>query len=213
MNFARLMIQLVGREADALEYSTRAIPLLEDAVRRDGKNVAAITALCYANWGQADALQQLCRYPEALAAWDKAIALNREADSRSWLLSQRAVCLAHTGDFAKGAFRGRRSLERKEITFRKYYDAARTLALCAAADHDPVRKQERTERAMELLQKAVNAGYKNAAHMKNDTDLDTLRERMTSRKYWRSWRRRRRKSDAHRNLLRVPGRRERQAAN
>jgi hypothetical protein len=30
---------------------------------------------------------------------------------------------------------------------------------------------------MELLQKAVQAGFKDAAHMAKDTDLDPLRER------------------------------------
>ena len=30
---------------------------------------------------------------------------------------------------------------------------------------------------MELLAKAVQAGYQDAAHMKKDTDLDPLRER------------------------------------
>jgi Tfp pilus assembly protein PilF len=33
------------------------------------------------------------------------------------------------------------------------------------------------DRAMELLQKAVKAGYKDAAHMAKDTDLDPLRGR------------------------------------
>ena len=30
---------------------------------------------------------------------------------------------------------------------------------------------------MQWLQKAVQAGYKDAAHMKKDTDLDSLRDR------------------------------------
>ena len=30
---------------------------------------------------------------------------------------------------------------------------------------------------MDSLRKAVSAGYKNAAHMKKDTDLDSLRDR------------------------------------
>ena len=30
---------------------------------------------------------------------------------------------------------------------------------------------------MDWLHKAVNAGYKDAAHMKKDNDLDTLRDR------------------------------------
>jgi hypothetical protein len=39
------------------------------------------------------------------------------------------------------------------------------------------KKQEYADRAMELLRKAVNAGYKDAAHMTKDTDLDPLRGR------------------------------------
>ena len=35
---------------------------------------------------------------------------------------------------------------------------------------------------MELLQKAVKAGYKDAAHMAKDTDLDPLRGREDFRK-------------------------------
>ena len=39
------------------------------------------------------------------------------------------------------------------------------------------KKQQYADRAMELLRKAVKAGYKDAAHMKKDTDLDALRGR------------------------------------
>ena len=39
------------------------------------------------------------------------------------------------------------------------------------------KKTEYADRAMELLAKAVGAGFKDAAHMKTDTDLDPLRNR------------------------------------
>ena len=39
------------------------------------------------------------------------------------------------------------------------------------------KKQEYADRAMELLQKAVKAGFKYPAHMKQDKDLDALRDR------------------------------------
>jgi hypothetical protein len=39
------------------------------------------------------------------------------------------------------------------------------------------KKQEYGDRAMELLHKAVSAGYKDAVHMTKDTDLDPLCER------------------------------------
>jgi TPR repeat protein len=37
--------------------------------------------------------------------------------------------------------------------------------------------KEDTDKAMAWLTKAVAAGYKDAAHMKKDTDLDFLRDR------------------------------------
>jgi hypothetical protein len=39
------------------------------------------------------------------------------------------------------------------------------------------KKQEYADRAMELLTTAVKAGWKNAAHMAKDADLDPLRDR------------------------------------
>lgn len=39
------------------------------------------------------------------------------------------------------------------------------------------KKQEYAERAMDLLQNAVKTGWRNAAHMAKDTDLDVLRDR------------------------------------
>ncbi len=39
------------------------------------------------------------------------------------------------------------------------------------------KKQEYADRAMDLLQKAVKAGYNDAAHMAKDTDLDPIRGR------------------------------------
>jgi len=41
--------------------------------------------------------------------------------------------------------------------------------------------QADADRAMEMLQKAVKAGYKDAAHLAKDTDLDSLRGRRISR--------------------------------
>ena len=42
--------------------------------------------------------------------------------------------------------------------------------------------QEDADKAMAWLHQAVRAGYKNAAHMKKDTDLDRLRDRADFKK-------------------------------
>jgi hypothetical protein len=63
------------------------------------------------------------------------------------------------------------------------YEAARLRAVTAgvqakATGADAARlARDDADRAMEWLNKAVRAGYKDDAHMKKDTDLDPLRER------------------------------------
>jgi predicted Zn-dependent protease len=57
----------------------------------------------------------------------------------------------------------------------QWYDFARVYAV--ASGRIAGKKREYADRAIELLSKAVNAGYKDAAHMVKDTDLDTLRDR------------------------------------
>ena len=57
----------------------------------------------------------------------------------------------------------------------QWYDFACVYAVASGKIAD--KKQAYADRAMELLHKAVKAGYKKAAHMRKDTDLDPLRER------------------------------------
>jgi hypothetical protein len=57
----------------------------------------------------------------------------------------------------------------------QWYDFACLCALASGKSAD--RKQEYADRAMDLLHRAVKADYRDAAHMKKDTDLDPLRGR------------------------------------
>jgi tetratricopeptide (TPR) repeat protein len=56
-----------------------------------------------------------------------------------------------------------------------WYNFARVYAL--AGGKSTQKKREYTDRAMEMLNKAVQTGYKNAEEMKQDKDLDSLRNR------------------------------------
>jgi hypothetical protein len=64
------------------------------------------------------------------------------------------------------------------------YNAACAYALCAATAKKPVApgSDKLAEEAMSLLKQAVAKGYKNAAHMKQDKDLDALRQRADFKK-------------------------------
>ena len=57
----------------------------------------------------------------------------------------------------------------------QWYDFACVYALASGKNAD--KKQEYADQAMELLRKALKAGFQDAANMKKDTDLDPLRGR------------------------------------
>jgi serine/threonine-protein kinase len=57
------------------------------------------------------------------------------------------------------------------------YNAACGYALCVPLAEKPVTKEQYAARAVELLRKAVARGFKDAAQLKQDTDLDALRQR------------------------------------
>jgi hypothetical protein len=55
------------------------------------------------------------------------------------------------------------------------YDLARVYALASSRSAD--KQQEYADRALELLQRAVKAGFTDAARLRQDTALDPLRDR------------------------------------
>jgi hypothetical protein len=57
----------------------------------------------------------------------------------------------------------------------QWYDFACVYAI--ARGESAEKKQEYADRAIELLQKAVKAGYSDAAHMAKDADFDPIRGR------------------------------------
>ena len=62
------------------------------------------------------------------------------------------------------------------------YDAACVLALASARTERAEQADRHAARAVELLQRAIAAGWQDRAHMDRDTDLDALRSRADFRK-------------------------------
>ena len=57
----------------------------------------------------------------------------------------------------------------------EWYNFACIYSLASSKVAD--KQQEYTDRAMEMLKQAVQAGWKDVAHIQQDTDLDPLRNR------------------------------------
>ena len=124
--------------------------------------------------GLALAHDRLEKFAAAVKDWDRAIELSPPAEQRT---SCQPCDLATSGRHGRrGRGRGRRVDEDiRNWNAGQWYDFACVYAVASGKIAD--KKQEYADRAMELLHKAVKAGYKDAAHMKKDTDLDPLRDR------------------------------------
>ena len=104
------------------------------------------------------------RQQEAIAAKEE---LNRRAD--------RAMSLAQAGKFPEAVAEVAELTKNPSWNAAQWYDFACVYSLASIKIAD--KKNEYADRAMELLQKAVKAGWNDAKHTASDTDLAPLRNR------------------------------------
>ena len=186
MNLANSYAAL-NRPADALKLREETLEIQKRVLPRDHPDTLA------SMMNLADSLIQLDRGVEAIPLLDEAIAKARTspaADSRliPYALVLRGKHFQKTGDptGCRATAEMWEKLNRTDAG--SLYDAARFRAVTAGvqakapgADAATLAKDD-AERALQWLQKAVQAGYKDAAHMKSDPDLGPLRERADFKK-------------------------------
>ena len=102
--------------------------------------------------------------------------LCRRMNPASAAIARRS--LARAGEHAKAVAEANALAEAKDVDGGMLYNLACVCALAATAVRDDAKLQDQyAARAVELLRQAVAKGYKEAAHMKKDKDLDALRDR------------------------------------
>ncbi|HET6576118.1 MAG TPA: serine/threonine-protein kinase, partial [Fimbriiglobus sp.] len=192
-NYAHLLSDS-GQPKAALAWYDKAIAQLKPVVDGEKRLVAAREFLRNSYYGRAVAFSRLDRTNEAIPDWESALKLDdsnrrhvlQSGLAHSKLLKSRkdknaAGCLAAAAEYeaVKGTDAG------------WLYDAACNRALCAAVIPDDPKTppadaaglaKEQADLAMAWLHKAVAAGFSNASHMKQDKDLDALRERADFKK-------------------------------
>jgi serine/threonine-protein kinase len=118
---------------------------------------------------------RVCRAAAAALA-DPAVTLKQPEELRGPVLSAVTIALARgkepgkaaaTADLLAANAKGPGDL----------YNAACGYALCVPLAGDPGTKEKYAARAINLLRQAIARGYKDTAHLKEDTDLAALRER------------------------------------
>jgi serine/threonine protein kinase len=159
-----------GKPAESLDRFAKAIETLTPVHQSDG-----MAKLFLRNSYTGRAIAQTClhKYAQAVKDWDKAIELSPKNDqvrfrigrANSKLKAGQALeAVAEVAELAKSAGDAR-----------QWYSIACFYALASGEVAD--KRQEFADRAMELLRKAVQSGFRDAALMAKDDDLDPLRKR------------------------------------
>jgi serine/threonine-protein kinase len=178
-----------GKPEAALTWYTKAVRELEDLDPRKGRIMMLAPYLSNSHAGRAIALAKLNRHAEALADWDKALAL-ADGSRRDWLRRDRAFALVRANQVTTAVAEAEALAARGGKMGSFLYDAARIYALAAAATvskgQPPTPEQQRlveqyAARAVVLLRQAETAGYFQdpaaVENMKRDGDLEALHGR------------------------------------
>jgi hypothetical protein len=120
------------------------------------------------------ARERLRKFTEAIQDWDKAIELSSIAEQPGPRAGRATVRLG-LGQVADAVAEVDELTRSASGSGDQWYNFACVYAVASGKSAD--KKQEYANRAMDLLQKAVKAGWRDAAHISKDTDLDPLRGR------------------------------------
>ena len=163
-----------GKPADSLEWYTKAIGTLAPVHEKDPRALTAKQFLRNSHWGRAKVHDHLRKFAEAVEDWNRVIALSPPAEQPGFR-TRRATSRLNAGMVAEAVAEVAELTKLSGWDGGQWYDFACVFSV--ASDKLADKKDANADRAMELLQEAVKAGYTNAAHMKTDTDLDPLRDR------------------------------------
>jgi serine/threonine protein kinase len=165
-----LVVRDRGRPNDALAWFDQAITTLSPVVQKEVRLVTARQFLRNSYWGRAETLDQLQRHDEAAKDW--ASALNLSAPNEKTGL-QRGLMLSrvHAGH-VEAALKDADQLATSDCK-----DLLYGCTCVYALAHARTKDDKHAARAVELLRQAAAIGYRDVGHIKQDTDLDSLRNR------------------------------------
>jgi tetratricopeptide (TPR) repeat protein len=172
-----------SNDTAALEWYTKAVESLTRIVTAHPRQADARGRLLLAYAFQATGFSRVRRNADALAAWDKALALDKDlalSPVRGQLRLGRLITTARLGQHAQAVAEA--EAEVKGASFflgaSTHYNAACVYAgAVEGAAGDAALAERYAARAVQLLRQAVAKGYRAAAEMRTDRDLDPLRRR------------------------------------
>ncbi len=165
--------------AGSLEWYDKALPLLTEAYRRDPREDLANSALYKCHGDHARALDLLGRPDEAILELDRAMGI-APASMKPGTRAIRTISLVRAGQLQE-ALAELDELTRSDSSDPSFHhDLARAYALAGA--NLPANAVEFGKRAIEQLEKAMDAGFQDRKPITNNPDFALLRDRADFRK-------------------------------
>jgi len=169
-----------GNPTAALDWYGRAAAALEPIVARQPL-AAARQFLSNTYQGRADALGLLGRHAEAIADWDRVLALEK-GGNRTFFQLARALALARAGRHGEAvAEAAPLTPPRAKVTGARALYLEVCIYALAAAQSNPQQAETCARTALELLRQAKAAGHfddpAHAEQLRTDPDLNSLRSR------------------------------------
>jgi serine/threonine protein kinase len=163
-----------GEYAKALEHLGRAISTLPSEAGTSDSPGRNLLISAHANCGII--FNILDRHAEGLAAWERAIELS--GGTIHWIRINRAQTLVRLMRIGEAAAAAEDVLASDGLTPNDLRTAAGVFALCSAGNQPETEAAGQFAlRAVELLRRAVAAGYGNVREVENADDLKLLRAR------------------------------------
>lgn len=163
-----------GQFRDAERDFTAAIRSISDGVAKVGHSWWTREGLMEAYSGRARLFDRMKRFNEAIADWNQVIEFSKEPQRPAYRVA-RAISRLRAGQVTEAVADVEELLKSPHWNAEQWYEFARFYAV--ASGELAGKKRENADRAVELLQRAVKAGYQRAARIAKDPDLDALRGR------------------------------------
>ncbi len=168
------LVRIGGDPAESLKWYGLAIDCLQPIHTKEPDDVTAKQFLLNSLRGRAEAHDQLQKFAAAVKDWDRAIEISPPV-AQPQFRANRAKSRLNAGMVSEAMAEVAELTKTPTWNANQWYYFASMYSMASSKIAD--KRQEYSDRAMELLQKAVKAGYKDAKHIRKNTDLDPLRER------------------------------------
>ena len=172
-NFAQL-VSSNNQPTVPLDWFDKSIRALNALYERDPGFLQARALLRNCHGDRANLYNRLGRFTDAVKDWTRAIDLSPAAEQPLYR-TERVISQAKAGQLVEALTEVEELIKSPKWASGQWYNFACVYAI--ASNKEASKKQQYAGHAVECLEKAIRAGWKDGAQMAKDTDLDSLHGR------------------------------------